>query len=504
MKKEELDILIKYLNKTLEGLYGDANKRAIESLRQISLENSFHFIKEDELPKPDEINEKNRNEVHRILVDKVNIIVEKMKEILSEEEKVYFFKNLKQIGIANIQNLNKQMKEIKELPDEWSRALVIQLCRDENRKIELLPCLTMIGPIASVIKNIKDKDKKTEALIKAYEIFNNGKDNKKAVDISSRKYKELGIPKDMMVGIEIEAEDKNNIFTRLVKEIGFLQDYEVKDEMYDDIGVEIVSPKISDNDKRVEQIYEILKIMQTCGFEATANCGAHVHIGADYLQTLEEYQELLEIFGNSEKILYLISNQEGELPRDDVNIYAPSFSRDIQNNDWNQKEKDEFIIDAQRIQRQNGEEDKKNHSINLSNINVNNNKNTIEFRLSNGTLNPNIWIENIRLYGRIMQISHEIGKIKSKLKNGEKITEYQFERLKIKAKLKKAITDDEKMETLMELLFNEEERAVYDKRYQVNSELAKREKWFENAGLSFGTVDISDDMLEIAENDRIL
>ena len=94
--------------------------------------------------------------------------------------------------------------------------------------------------------------------------------------------------------------------------------------------------------------------------------------------------------------------------------------------------------------------------------------------------------------------------IKSKLKNGEKITEYQFERLKIKAKLKKAITDDEKMETLMELLFNEEERAVYDKRYQVNSELAKREKWFENAGLSFGTVDISDDMLEIAENDRIL
>lgn len=43
--------------------------------------------------------------------------------------------------------------------------------------------------------------------------------------------------------------------------------------------------------------------------------------------------------------------------------------------------------------------------------NINNGKDTIEFRISNGTIDPDTWIENARLYGRIVEIAEKLAEI---------------------------------------------------------------------------------------------
>lgn len=66
----------------------------------------------------------------------------------------------------------------------------------------------------------------------------------------------------------------------------------------------------------------------------------------------------------------------------------------------------EFIKGLQNIQ-----ENELGRSASLNLLNINNGKNTIEFRVANGTINPDIWIENVRLFGRIVQISEKLAQI---------------------------------------------------------------------------------------------
>lgn len=83
-------------------------------------------------------------------------------------------------------------------------------------------------------------------------------------------------------------------------------------------GIEVVSPILRDKKEDVEDIYMICNMLQEAGQEIGNCCGGHIHIGSDYLTSKEAYANLFEIFGNTERILYLISNQKGEIPRREV------------------------------------------------------------------------------------------------------------------------------------------------------------------------------------------
>lgn len=230
--------------------------------------------------------------------------------------------------------------------------------------------------------------------------------------------------------------------------------------------------------------------MKALDLQATERCGGHIHLGADYLTTLEEYKEFFEIYGNAEKIIYLISNKPGELPRESIRTYAKPVSEILENEIYQGEEnkfpepteKDEFIMVAQEIQ-----DSSKEYSINIMNINEQPGKNTIEFRGSNGTIDGDVWVENIKLYARIMQSAKEIARIKEKHKNGEELTEEEQRKIVAKYKLKHEDSDDDKMENLMELLFDKNEREVYLQRYNTNKELAEKEGFFKD--LTFGKVD---------------
>ena len=176
----------------------------------------------------------------------------------------------------------------------------------------------------------------------------------------------------------------------------------------------------------------------------------------------------------------LISNKPGELPREGA--YVEPIGSKFKESDINSKQNsDAFVEDAKKIQ------STRRATLNL--LNVHHGKNTIEFRLSNGTLDPNTWIENIKLYGRIVQKAKELGILKSKHKNKEEIIPEEKTELKYLSILKSQVSNEQKMDALMKILFDEEERKVYDERYQVNSELEKKNQRIEELKSLFGELD---------------
>ena len=120
------------------------------------------------------------------------------------------------------------------------------------------------------------------------------------------------------------------------------------------------------------------------------NCGGHIHIGTNYLTIEESWSNLGDIWGNTEKILYIISNEVGELPRYKVNQTAKPFSKVLEERlndergEVEKKDSKKFMINVQN---------ERYYGINFKKFD------TIEFRLSNGTLNANTWIDNINLFG---------------------------------------------------------------------------------------------------------
>lgn len=139
----------------------------------------------------------------------------------------------------------------------------------------------------------------------------------------------------------------------------------------------------------------------------------------------------------------------------------------------NEENLDEFIKELQNIQ-----ESEFNRTTSLNLLNINNSKNTVEFRLANGTINPDVWIENARLFGRIVQTSEKLAQIEKK--NQSELTEEDKKLVNLMGSLKEDKPEREKMEDLLEMLFTEEEKIVYRERYDENSKLLEEESKREN------------------------
>lgn len=124
---------------------------------------------------------------------------------------------------------------------------------------------------------------------------------------------------------------------------------------------------------------------------------------------------------------------------------------------------DKFIEGIQGVQ-----QEKTGRASSLNLLNINNGKNTLEFRLANGSIDPNTWIENIRLFGRCVEMAEKLAQIEKK--NEGELSKEDKNLINLKELLKQKKPEREKMEILLELLFTEEERIVYRDRYDRNSE----------------------------------
>ena len=116
------------------------------------------------------------------------------------------------------------------------------------------------------------------------------------------------------------------------------------------------------------------------------------------------------------------------------------------------------------------QDDDRDYGINFINLG-NKSKNTIEFRLANGTIDANVWIDNINLFGGIIRAARNIAIIQQKdlrTENEEKTLEL-FEKLK-----DEGIEEKEKLKILLKLVILEKDRAIYTERYEVNSKLFEK------------------------------
>lgn len=284
----------------------------------------------------------------------------------------------------------------------------------------------------------------------------------------------LNLPEKMSFGIEIESEGR---VAGIIEEYFNFSDWKAKLDGTLVRGVEVTSPILYSNEKASNEIYLVNKGLKYLGQSISKRCGGHIHIGADYLTSKQSYINLMEIWCNTEKVLYAISNEENTAPRSEIPSYASPIAIKTQEalekgtiNLEDEVQVDTFIEGLKQVQ---GD---RFSGINF--LNINDEKNTIEFRIPNGTLNPDLWIDNINLFGGIVKISEQLSKIQEKgIENEE-----DRDKLNLLEKLKQEISEKEKLECLLTLIGLEPIR--YFRRYNANIELinsnSKEEPIFSN------------------------
>ena len=276
------------------------------------------------------------------------------------------------------------------------------------------------------------------------------------------------LPKEMTIGVEIESEGPCN-WENIRETIDEAElDWVSKDDGSLQNGTEVVSTILTESTASME-IFKICQELRRLRQTTSKRCGGHIHIGADYLTDIQDWRNLRTIWNNAEGIFYAISNAKGEIPRQGVIEYASpiskkdeTFSETIKLDSEDDLEK--YIKLLKEIQ------GSKYSGINYRNVGSSG-KNTIEFRLPNGTINPTTWVENINLFGGLIRTSHELSKIMKKTEEQrteeEKQMLYNYEILQTE-------TDEKKdAEALIKLCVLPEQVKTYLERYNVNSKLLK-------------------------------
>jgi len=336
---------------------------------------------------------------------------------------------LKESGLYefdNIKNIAKSPKTIENIIEENNLT--------EKEKIKLIANSEDIKEISRLLRektNIEDE----------------------LLDIDSVPSARLGLPENLTFGIELEAEgliaDKaKRVFDYIKEKNPNIKDWVIKKDGSLENGTEIVSPILTDRKETVHQIEYVSKIMQDVGFQETDTCGGHIHFGADFLDIGDgqgpekALKNLRMIWKEGEELFYKMSNGEGKVTRSGDSMYASGIA-DILD--------DENEV-MQRLQ------ESRRRGVNFCNLKPGG-KNTIEFRLSNGTIDPEEVKQNIYLFGRLMVVSKDMA-----------ICPEKYEKKVINLK-NRDISEAEKEEALLDLLFeNEAEKDVYRRRWNAVKE----------------------------------
>ncbi|MBE6153694.1 MAG: hypothetical protein E7166_05675 [Firmicutes bacterium] len=282
---------------------------------------------------------------------------------------------------------------------------------------------------------------------------------------------DIGIDPRISIAPEIEANNDYNIQIELSEQRGF-EEYVVSRDATVPNGSEIAPGHPFHNLKEdVAKFCGLCEAMKDIGYyynDVYQNAGGQINLGLDYLDTKEAILNFYEIYGNCEELLYYICNEEGQLFRQDVytnsrikaiseiigkRIIDEELSRnkviELFNNDYNGNNK---TI--------NGLQYKKNSVC----LRGNNEKDyRLEFRIPNGGCNYRTWIDNIRLFGKMMEVSKKIADMMKK----DYLSSEEEDLLRLKINLQdNNITNKEKLVMLMNLLFEDNNiKQIYYKRY---------------------------------------
>ena len=316
---------------------------------------------------------------------------------------------------------------------------------------------------------------------------------------------DIGIDPRISIAPEIEANGKYPFDLDLCRQIGFDGEFRVGSDATVPNGNEIVPVRpFHNNPDDVSKFCALCDAMREVGYyydEVNGNAAGQINLGLDYLDTKEAILAFYEIYGNCEELLYYISSEEGQIFRQ--SIYSSSrikplseiIGKRVIDEDLSRGEVIRlFSNDNSRDSGIKGLSYKKN-SVCLRG--TNNSDYRFEFRIPNGGCNYKTWIDNIRLYGKMMERAKQIADLMKK----EYLTPEEENLIRLKIDLQDMnLSLEDKLDLLMELLFDDEEiKQIYYRRY--NATLRKiRETGTDNYSNLYGYHEPSFDEVEFVEH----
>ena len=285
-------------------------------------------------------------------------------------------------------------------------------------------------------------------------------------------YIDIGIDPRISIAPEIEANNDYGIKIELSDQRGF-EGYEVHSDATVPNGIEVFPMYPFNNIKGdIAKFCGLCESMKDLGYyysEVSGNAAGQINLGLDYLDTKEAILNFYEIYGNCEELLYYICNEEGQLFRQDVytNSRIKAISEIIGKRVLDEELSRQDVIELFN-NRAYGEDKAikglqfKKNSVCLRGTNDKDYR--LEFRIPNGGCNYKTWIDNIRLFGKMMEVSKQLADMMKKdyLSNEEE----NLLRLKIDLQDNK-LSNEEKLVMLMNLLFKDNNiKQIYYNRYK--------------------------------------
>ncbi len=317
----------------------------------------------------------------------------------------------------------------------------------------------------------------------------------------AKDYEKLGMPKEFRFGIELEAynvktKGKESLYTgksaEYIKSKNWHMATKKEESLVGEGGAELVSPILSDVQEDYESIAkmceQIKKYPGNHGDKVVADnkCGLHVHFDAECLRKdSKKMENFLKIYAESEELLYKMCNDKNDpirkkaINKDFKGIHfisaawrngmaAPSSKKILKQIEEGTLKVSYKKFGKYRMLASKYKLDERRYSgLNLTNIG-NSKKNTIEFRMSNGTLEPEVIKQNIFLYASILNTAIQV------TENSEIYQE------KLQEFYRTDVNEEQKADNFLNLIMeNPQDRKIYMDRWQSvkNADVfAKNEK----------------------------
>jgi hypothetical protein len=251
----------------------------------------------------------------------------------------------------------------------------------------------------------------------------------------TKDFEKLGLPNYFKFGIELEAfnvktKGKNSLYTgksaEYIKSKNWHMATKNEEVLVGNGGAELVSPILTDSKKNWKDISDICKQIKKYpgkyGDEVVTDskCGLHIHFDANcLLKDPNKMQNFLKLYAESEELLYKMCNAENDpIRKNAINkdfkglhiisslwrngVAAPTGNKlikQIENGTLKVSYKNfgklKMLAGKYKL------DERRYCGLNLTNIG-NSKKNTIEFRMANGTLNPDVIKQNVFLYASLI------------------------------------------------------------------------------------------------------
>lgn len=300
-------------------------------------------------------------------------------------------------------------------------------------------------------------------------------------------YERLNLPAYIKFGIEIEANNvktKNGLYAgesaKFITDRNWHMATKWEEVLVKENGAELVSPILTDTESTWENIAEICsKIKEfpkdkSKEVKADEECGLHVHFDANCLASNpKKMKNFLNIYAEAEELIYKMCNDKGDPIRPKAmnrnfhgltnavsaiwrkGMAAPTSKKILKKiNDGTLKVSYKKYGKLRMVASKLKMDERRYTGLNLTNIG-NSKKNTIEFRMANGTLSQEVIKQNVFLYASIIDTA---------VKVTEEPEKYEQ---KMKEFLKHNVTEQEKAQSFLNLIMDSaEDKKIYLDRWK--------------------------------------